>query len=799
MRFSKHQSKHASGFSLLGKGENRYWQAFFCCALVATGVFLPLSVVDGGFFHYAGDFNSQQITFYTYMNDFIKEGGTFSWATDLGSGMMNTYSYYLLGSPFFWFSLIFPSEFIPYIMAPLLVVKTAFAGGGAYLYLKRYAKNQDFAVIGACLYALSGFTFYNVFFNSFLDVIALFPYMLWALDATIHDGKRGWFGVLIALNFINNYFFFVGQVLFVCIYFFCKLSTGAYRLNRKLFACLAVETLLGAGMGMLLAWPAFLSIMQNPRTVNFASGYDFLFYGSVQQYFAILFSWILPPDSPYMCSIWDEGVIKWTSMTAYIPLCSLAAVVAYWKSRGATWVKRVLTTCAICALVPVLNSAFYALNSSYYARWYYMPILILSLASMTALEDTSISMRKPTNIIGGLMLLTLVFALVPAYDATEEVWSIGVLTHAAQYAMVLALGVGGVALFAWVNEYWRDTPEYAARLLAVLLVFSCVYGLCHIGVSKFAQWTNDSDLEDEYTGAREIAELLPATEDYRVDTYNTYDNLAMWMDMSGLQHFNTTVAPSILTFYPSVGVTRDVSSKPDVSLYALRGLLGVRYILIPTDEEANYLAEEIQGWTRTIETVDFVVYENDNCLPLAFAYDYYVTQAQADHVATDYQSNLYVRALLLSEEQIAALTDAGVTALSPLPVTELGDFTYEHYAEDVADRASMACDDFTMTNDGFTTHITLEEENLVFFSVPYDDGFTAYVNGVETELWNVDNGLMAVLCPAGDNEIIAVYAPDGFAESWIVCAVCAGLYLVYLVAFVARPWYTRLGIINKNK
>ena len=26
------------------------------------------------------------------------------------------------------------------------------------------------------------------------------------------------------------------------------------------------------------------------------------------------------------------------------------------------------------ALVPVLNSAFYALNSSYYARWYYMPI-----------------------------------------------------------------------------------------------------------------------------------------------------------------------------------------------------------------------------------------------------------------------------------------------------------------------------------------------------------------------------------------------------------------------------------------
>ena len=30
------------------------------------------------------------------------------------------------------------------------------------------------------------------------------------------------------------------------------------------------------------------------------------------------------------------------------------------------------------ALVPILNSAFYALNSSYYARWYYMPVLVLA-------------------------------------------------------------------------------------------------------------------------------------------------------------------------------------------------------------------------------------------------------------------------------------------------------------------------------------------------------------------------------------------------------------------------------------
>ena len=78
---------------------------------------------------------------------------------------MNAYSFYLYGSPFFWFSMLFPQRWLPYLMVPLLVLKFGVAGGGAYLYLKRYVKNWDYAVLGACLYALSGFAVYNVFFN----------------------------------------------------------------------------------------------------------------------------------------------------------------------------------------------------------------------------------------------------------------------------------------------------------------------------------------------------------------------------------------------------------------------------------------------------------------------------------------------------------------------------------------------------------------------------------------------------------------------------------------------------------
>ena len=259
---------------LLGQKQNKFLLTVCLCALTAALIFLPFYLLDGGFFHYAGDFNSQQISFYRYMNGFFKGAGypdsaftsvrnTFSWATDLGSGVMNAYSFYLYGSPFFWFSLLFPRQWLPYLMVPLLVLKFGVAGGGAFLYLRRYVKNENYAVLGACLYALSGFAVYNVFFNHFVDVVALFPYLLWALDEAIYENRHGLFAFWVAVNLLNNYFFFVGQVIFLCIYFVCKLTAKDFRLTGRKFGHLLWESVLGVAMGCLLLFPAVLSLLQS--------------------------------------------------------------------------------------------------------------------------------------------------------------------------------------------------------------------------------------------------------------------------------------------------------------------------------------------------------------------------------------------------------------------------------------------------------------------------------------------------------------------------------------------------------
>ena len=775
------------------QNRKKFWQAVGLCALTAAIFFLPFYILDGGFFHYAGDFNSQQISFYRYMNGFVKGAGypdsafagaprnTFSWATDLGSGVMNAYSFYLYGSPFFWLSVLLPQSWLPYMMVPLLVLKFGVAGGGAYLYLRRYVKNANYAVLGACLYALSGFAVYNVFFNHFVDVVALFPYLLWALDEAIYENRHGLFTFWVAVNLLNNYFFFVGQVIFLCIYFVCKLTVKDFRLTGRKFGHLLWESVLGVAMGCLLLFPAVLSLLQNPRTIDLSSGWGFLTYAKVQQYLAILLSWILPPDSPYLTSVWSEGVIKWTSMTAYLPLCSLAGAMAYWRSRKADSKKRIVAVCAVCALVPVLNSAFYALNSSYYARWYYMPTLILAAMTVNALEDPDVDLDAPARGIGWIMLATLVFAVVPVQDDTTGTWSFGVLKNPGQFFAVLGFGLLGLALYRYLCGIWRQNSRFAQRMTAAVLVFACVFTMVHIGIGKFGQWHTDSDLVEQDKNALLLKNDLPEG-DYRIDTYKIHDNIGMWLDKSCLQYFGSTAAPSILSFYPGLGVKRDVRSEPEITNYALRGLLSVEYLITTPEKRESFEDEADEGWTYLADVDGYALYHNDNYVPMGFTYDYYVTEATYQTSIKTLRSNLLMRALVLTDEDVAQYG----RYLTELSEDMLNDLHYDSYTQDCADRRAHSCSVFQMNNAGFHAEITLDKTNLVFFSVPYDDGFTAYVNGEKTDILRVDEGLMAVLCPAGASSIDFVYQAAGLSVSRVVTAVAIPVWVVYVAYFVRR-------------
>ena len=65
----------------------------------------------------------------------------------------------------------------------------------------------------------------------------------------------------------------------------------------------------------------------------------------------------------------------------------MAGVISFMHLRRKHWASRLTAVCIVFAFIPILNSLFQALNSYYYARWFYMPILIMSMMTAHTLDD----------------------------------------------------------------------------------------------------------------------------------------------------------------------------------------------------------------------------------------------------------------------------------------------------------------------------------------------------------------------------------------------------------------------------
>ena len=217
------------------KSEKLYYRkAFFMAMIMGVILFLPFVLIDGGYFIYYGDYNAQQIPFYTLCNQAIKNGSfMWSWQTDLGANFIGSYSFYTLGSPFFWLSMPFPAEVAKYLMAPLLVLKISCCSLFAFAYIRRFVRKPQSALIGGLLYAFSGFSMYNVFFNHFHEAMVVFPLMLIALEETVVNKRRVFFALTVALNAFVNYFFFIGECIFLVIYFLCRLTSSGIHLKFR--------------------------------------------------------------------------------------------------------------------------------------------------------------------------------------------------------------------------------------------------------------------------------------------------------------------------------------------------------------------------------------------------------------------------------------------------------------------------------------------------------------------------------------------------------------------------------------
>lgn len=798
MNFSKLKA------TTLSPQKEKRLSTFLIALLIGACLFVPYIILSEGYFTFYGDFNAQQIPFYMHCHEMVRSGKFFwDFGTDLGANFIGSYSFYLLGSPFFWLIVPFPTFVVPYLIGPLLIIKFALCALTGYLYIRRFTRTPRAAQIGALLYAFSGFSVYNIFFNHFHEAFIVFPLLLLSVELFLTENKRFFFALMVCLCAITNYFFFFGMVVFVIIYFFVRLFSKAISVTPARFIAFVFEAVLGLLLSAAILLPAISAILTNSRVSDTLMGWNALMYGKEQIYGNILQCFFFPPDIPARPVFFPGAEVKWSSLGGWLPLFSMTGVFVWFFNKKKNWLKRMIGICIFMALVPILNSAFYAFNASYYARWFYMPILLMCLATSICVEDTKIDWNDGYKwTLGITIAVSLVIGLFPQKDGDGNI-SLGLFSnnqttdYMVRYWVACAIAIISLIIFGIILRFIRRNPKAFYRSSVVLIaIISIIYGNVFIATGRLhshevKEMMIDSLIEGEVT-------LDGNPDEFRIDVFDGVDNTGMYLGYSSINCFHSVVPASIMDFYEYIGIERSVGSRPDTKYPALRSLLSVKYLLNPKSQTSFVNEEsgeaEMYGFSYLKTDGNYYVYENENYVPYGFSYDYYISYDYLEDYIDTQRVNMMLKGVLLSDEQIKKyghlmrnIEDIEYDYLQNEMSTTLS-LTDEDITYDCEQLKATAATSFKTDKNGFTAEVNREKESLVFFSIPYDKGWSATVNGKEATIEKVNVGFMAVVVPEGDSVIRFNYETPGLITGLGVTIGTALIMLIYLIIwlFISR-------------
>lgn len=773
--------------------KEKYLTAFllgFGCLFISI---VPIMISNRGYFIYSGDYNAQQIPFYNMANDTVRSGGAFgwNWLTDLGSDFLTSYSFYLSGSPFFWLTTILPRGLVTFSMPVLLAVKHGLASLTAYAYIRRFVRSKEASLVGALLYACSGFQAFNIFFNHFQDVTAFFPLMLIAMEENINNGRKGIFALTTALMAIINYYFFAGQAVFLVLYYLFRMKSPDFNTSWKKFFGLVFEAVIGTMIAGFILIPSALAIISNRRVSSFSYGLDMVIYNDNTLIPRIIQSFFMPPDTPARPNLFDSEYEKWASIGGYLPLFSMAGVIAFVKGRKKHWASRLSVCCVIFAFIPILNSLFQAANSYYYARWFYMPILIFAMMTANTLDDEDAPLDFGWKICAGFLAAFALIGILPISDGNNKPLFFILPTYTAYFWIVI--GVSAACLIASAvlfrlrkkNRPFMQLSVWMTAFASVVCLMTTIYYTAADIPS--AKLYTDSAINGE------AYESVSEDNFFRIDISEDCDNYSMLWGLPNMRAFQSVVNTSIMDFYHEIGLPRDVASRADISHYALRGLFSVKYYYrelygnktyeeikkSPSSKNENLssiasdlgfdpdfsnadITEELPGFEYIGANEYFEIYENKLYIPMGFPYESYISEENAKKKSDSEREKSLINALVLNDKQIEKYS----SILTEYDNNET--LSKQDYISSCKEKQKTASSSFSYDHHGFKSEINLEKPQLVFFSVPYSDGWEAYVNGRKTDVEKVSYGFMAVKADEGDNEIVFSYKIPGLTTGIII-------------------------------
>lgn len=255
-----------------------------------TLIFLILSIIvfisfiiSGKSFIWKTDGFKQHLVILQNLTEILKNFGTQSWNIGLGLDVIGQLSYYIIGDPFAYISLLFPDKYINIAYQFLIILRIYCVGLSFIIYCNYNKQNKYGTLIGALMYTFSGYILYAAVRHPFFtNAIILLPLMFLGIDKILKEDNYKLFIIITALSAISNYYFFYMLTIIVFIYALTKYISEYKQNNVKIFLTKFSKTVLSYIIGTLISsiilLPTIYAFINSPRTDSFYTYYNLKYY-----------------------------------------------------------------------------------------------------------------------------------------------------------------------------------------------------------------------------------------------------------------------------------------------------------------------------------------------------------------------------------------------------------------------------------------------------------------------------------------------------------------------------------------
>ena len=731
------------------------------------------------------DSKYQYYQLFIYLKQLLNNGSLYSFQVGLGTPMIATIAYYL-GS--FSNLLVYFFENIELFLLITILIKISLCGLTMYNYLN-YNYKSKYIIIFSTTYALSFYSLSNYFQFMWLDAYFLSPLLLLGIDKIIKEKKYLLYGITLFIIILSNYYMGYMCCLFAILYFMYKYLLS--NKDKKTIKIFIIVSILFGLMTMFLHIPNLLQLM----TIDRGNSKDYLFN---TDFLGIL-------SKLFVGSNVEGGILNYYHPFLYIGIFNIILLLFYFVNKGINKKEKILSSVFI--LILILNIIFVPFDNFWHAlsspigfnfRYIYLfNIFIISLC-LKSFDNIKYIDKVWYYII--FLLFVLISQLIILRDIMNY------------FNIYLS-----VALFLLYLIIFKSNSKDIKILFSILVVSELFFN--GYTIFKKYEYNTKTYLNNIYIERQNILNDIDDESFYRVEflrrfAYNDplaygYYGVGGWFSSFYLNN----------EFYSKIGYNTFNNTLGYNNYLLLDSLLDVKYVvsldklnyydLISTNKISSY-EEEFYG----MDYSDVYLYKN----PYNLGLGYMVSNKIKDNIncdnpfdcqnkiinnMTNTTNNIYEEYLYDDKLQLKS------NDFYLLPIIEDYDYRKKYnlclnakcfYFGDVNNRslffennfdnieiktenidkiylAYFNFDEFinkynilknnqlnitSFKENHIKGNINVDDNNVLFLSIPYDEGFKVLVDNKEVDYYKVIDNFIGVDLEKGYHDIEIIYEVKGF-------------------------------------